>query len=82
MPALVVEMGVGMRLTPVYTEQLITGLLNVWQGLGVLVASSELPELIGLCDRIVVLRAGRNVAAFSGAVDEHTVLAAVNGRVA
>ena len=52
------------------------------QGLGVLVASSELPELIGLCDRIVVLRAGRNVAAFSGAVDEHTVLAAANGRVA
>ena len=41
-PALVVEMGVGMRLTPVYTEQLITGLLNVWQGLGVLAADLEL----------------------------------------
>ena len=30
------------------------------QGLGVLVASSELPELIGLCDRIIVMRQGRS----------------------
>jgi ribose transport system ATP-binding protein len=52
------------------------------QGLGILVASSEMPELIGLCDRIVVLRAGRSVAEFSGGVDEHTVLAAANGREA
>jgi len=52
------------------------------QGLGILVASSEMPELIGLCDRIVVLRQGRNVAEFSGGVDEHTVLAAANGREA
>jgi ribose transport system ATP-binding protein len=51
-------------------------------GLGILVASSEMPELIGLCDRIVVLRKGRNVAEFSGGVDEHTVLAAANGREA
>ena len=28
------------------------------QGLGVLIASSEMPELIGLCDRVVVLRRG------------------------
>ena len=42
------------------------------QGLGILVASSEMPELIGLCDRIVVLREGRNVAEFIGGVDEHT----------
>jgi ribose transport system ATP-binding protein len=46
------------------------------QGLGVLVASSEMPELIGLCDRIVVLRAGRTVAEFDAGVDEETVLAA------
>jgi ribose transport system ATP-binding protein len=52
------------------------------QGLGILVASSEMPELIGLCDRIVVLRQGRNVAEFLGGVDEHTVLAAANGREA
>ena len=52
------------------------------QGLGILVASSEMPELIGLCDRIVVLRQGRNVAEFMAGVDEHTVLAAANGREA
>ncbi|TGQ28207.1 MULTISPECIES: sugar ABC transporter ATP-binding protein [unclassified Mesorhizobium] len=52
------------------------------QGLGILVASSEMPELIGLCDRIVVLRQGRNVAEFIGGIDEHTVLAAANGREA
>lgn len=52
------------------------------QGLGILIASSEMPELIGLCDRIVVLRGGRSVAEFSGGVDEHTVLAAANGREA
>lgn len=52
------------------------------QGLGILVASSEMPELIGLCDRIVVLRQGRNVAEFIGGVDEHTVLDAANGREA
>lgn len=50
------------------------------QGLGILVASSEMPELIGLCDRIVVLRNGCSVAEFSSGVDEHTVLAAANGR--
>jgi ribose transport system ATP-binding protein len=31
-------------------------------GTAVLIASSELPELVGLCDRIVVMRAGRVVA--------------------
>jgi ribose transport system ATP-binding protein len=51
------------------------------QGLGILVASSELPELIGLCDRVVVLREGANVAEFKGGVDEHTLLAAANGKV-
>ena len=45
-------------------------------------ASSEMPELIGLCDRIVVLREGRDVATFTGAVDEHTVLDAANRGVA
>ncbi len=46
------------------------------QGLGVLIASSEMPELIGLCDRIVVLRQGRTVAEFPGGADEREVLAA------
>jgi ribose transport system ATP-binding protein len=49
------------------------------RGLGILVASSEMPELIGLCDRIVVLRKGRSVAEFRGDINEHAVLAAANG---
>ncbi|MGO8425884.1 sugar ABC transporter ATP-binding protein, partial [Rhizobium ruizarguesonis] len=51
-------------------------------GLGILVASSDMPELIGLCDRIVVLRNCNSVAEFSGGFDEHEVLAAANGREA
>ena len=50
------------------------------EGLAILVASSEMPELIGLCDRILVLRQGRNVAEFRRGVDEHTLLAAANGK--
>jgi ribose transport system ATP-binding protein len=46
------------------------------QGVGVLVASSETPELIGLCDRIVVLRGGRSVAEFSAGAAEHEILEA------
>jgi ribose transport system ATP-binding protein len=49
------------------------------QGLGVLVASSELPELIGLCDRIIVMRAGRSVETFPGGVDEKTLLEHATG---
>ncbi len=48
-------------------------------GLGVLVASSELPELVGLCDRVVVMREGRSVAEFAGHIDEHAVLAEATG---
>jgi ribose transport system ATP-binding protein len=49
------------------------------QGLGVLVASSELPELVGLCDRVVVMRAGRSTAEFAGDIDEHAVLREATG---
>jgi predicted deacylase len=41
-PCLVVEMGVGMRITPSFTEQLLTGILNVWRGLGVLASDLAL----------------------------------------
>ena len=34
-----------------------------------------MPELLGLCDRVVVLRRGRTVAEFPGGADEHEVLA-------
>jgi ribose transport system ATP-binding protein len=44
-------------------------------GVGVLVASSEMPELIGLCDRIVVLRGGRSVAEFPAGANESDVMA-------
>lgn len=44
-PCLVVEMGVGMRVTPAFTEQLVSGILNVWRDLGVLAADVELPAL-------------------------------------
>ncbi len=45
-------------------------------GLGVLVASSELPELIGLCDRIVVMRGGRTIGEFGADADEAMIRAA------
>lgn len=44
-PCLVVEMGVGMRVTPEFTEQLVTGLLHSWRALGVLDEDVELPPL-------------------------------------
>ena len=35
------------------------------QGLAIILISSELPELLGMCDRIVVLREGRQTATFA-----------------
>jgi ribose transport system ATP-binding protein len=37
-------------------------------GLGVLLASSELPEILGLCDRVLVLRDGRLVRSFDDGI--------------
>ena len=37
------------------------------QGLAIILISSELPELIGMCDRIVVLREGRQTGTFARA---------------
>jgi len=42
-PCVVVEMGVGMRVTPSYCEQLVTGILHLWRDLGVLAADIRLP---------------------------------------
>jgi ribose transport system ATP-binding protein len=36
------------------------------EGKSVIVISSEMPELIGICDRIVVMRAGRIVGEVAG----------------
>jgi ABC-type sugar transport system ATPase subunit len=43
--------------------QLMDGLCR--EGLGIIVTSSELPELLTLCDRILVLSEGRLTAEFS-----------------
>ena len=44
-PCLVVEMGVGMRITPEYCEQLVTGILHAWRQGGVLAPDVVLPEM-------------------------------------
>jgi ABC-type sugar transport system ATPase subunit len=45
------------------------------QGAGILLVSSELPELLGLADRLLVLHEGRQMALLAaGEVDEETVL--------
>ena len=43
-PCLVVEMGVGMRITPEYCDQLVAGILAVWKEMGVLAPDVPLPE--------------------------------------
>jgi ribose transport system ATP-binding protein len=50
-------------------------------GMGILLASSELPELLGVCDRIVVLRRGQAVASFDAATTsgEEILAAAMSG---
>jgi len=49
------------------------------EGLAVLVASSELPELAGWCDRLVVLRDGRVVVDVAPDTDPALVLASAGG---
>jgi predicted deacylase len=41
---LVVEMGVGMRITPTFCEQLLVGILNLWRDLGLFPADYPLPS--------------------------------------
>jgi ribose transport system ATP-binding protein len=50
------------------------------EGVGILLASSELDELVGVCDRVVVLRDGRSVREFAtGEATAAALLAAVMG---
>ena len=45
------------------------------QGMAIILISSEMPELIGMCDRIVVLREGHRTAEFaSGDATQEKVL--------
>jgi ribose transport system ATP-binding protein len=48
-------------------------------GTAVLLASSELPELTGVCDRILVLRRGRIAAELPGDADHDQILAVAMG---
>ncbi len=51
------------------------------RGIGMLVTSSELPELLTVCDRILVLREGRLTAEFSRAdATEHAIMEAATLR--
>jgi rhamnose transport system ATP-binding protein len=54
----------------------------VAEGLAVLMISSELPEVLGMADRVLVLREGRITAEFSHAeADENSVMRAATGQV-
>ncbi|WP_307437386.1 sugar ABC transporter ATP-binding protein [Labrys monachus] len=62
-------------------RQIYTFIQDLLQaGKGCIVISSDLQELIGLCDRILVIRAGRIAAELSGeAMTEHNVILAATG---
>jgi len=56
---------------------------RVAQGAAAIVVSSELPELLGLCDRILVMHEGRPAGWFdAAAATEHDLLLACYGRSA
>ncbi len=50
------------------------------QGLAVLMISSDLPEILGMSDRIAVMRGGTIAAMMSGKSDAHEVMAAALGQ--
>jgi rhamnose transport system ATP-binding protein len=53
------------------------------QGVAVLMISSELPEVLGMADRVLVLREGRVTAEFSRAeADEASIMRAATGQLA
>ena len=49
--------------TKVDIYHLIGGLAD--QGVGIILISSELPEILGMCDRTLIMREGRLVGEFS-----------------
>jgi rhamnose transport system ATP-binding protein len=55
----------------------------VGRGMAVLMISSELPEVLGMADRVLVLREGRLVAEFSrDEADEDSIMRAATGQLA
>lgn len=52
------------------------------QGIGIMLISSDLPEVLGMCDRIVVMREGRQMAIISRQeATQETVMAAAMGQM-
>jgi ABC-type sugar transport system ATPase subunit len=51
------------------------------EGIAILIVSSELPEIIGLCDRVIVMREGRNAGEFTGDYSEEKLLNTAMGRM-
>ncbi len=51
------------------------------EGLAVLLISSDLPEVLGMSDRIGVMRGGTLTAVLPGTADAHTVMSAALGQV-
>ena len=52
------------------------------RGMGILLISSELPEILGMCDRTLVMREGRLVGEFTREeATEETILACAAGAV-
>lgn len=49
------------------------------QGVGVLLTSSETPEVLGVADRLVVMRQGKTVAAYDRGVSEEQVMSQAFG---
>ncbi|HWA24206.1 MAG TPA: sugar ABC transporter ATP-binding protein [Lacunisphaera sp.] len=52
------------------------------EGLAVVMISSDLPEILGMSDRIGVMRGGTLAAVLAGGADPHTVMAAALGQPA
>jgi rhamnose transport system ATP-binding protein len=52
------------------------------EGLAVLMISSDLPEILGMSDRIAVMRGGTIAAMLPGKSDAHTVMSAALGKEA
>jgi ABC-type sugar transport system ATPase subunit len=59
-------------------HRIIRGLAK--EGLAVLMISSDLPEVLGMSDRIAVMRSGTITAFFEGGADAHKVMAAALGQ--
>jgi ribose transport system ATP-binding protein len=48
-------------------------------GLGIVLISSELPEIVGLCDRVLVMRGGAVVGTFARGVSQEEILSCAVG---